>query len=292
MKENLSLYHIFYIVGKTGNISLAAKELYISQPAVSRAIQKLETNLDTQLFKRSSRGVFLTADGRLLFDKIKAAFELVAEGENSIIHNRSRKIPHLRLGTSTTLCRYVLLSYLKPYISAYPQVRISISCQDTYQTLRLLEEEKIDVGLIGKPRNLHGCCFRPIMKVNDTFVAATQYLSAQQQLYPDEPLSHNAVFMMLSEENISRQTINSRLREHNMEPVHILEVSTMDLLIQFAETGLGIAGVVRQFVEKELEKGSLSEVPMGFTFPEREIGFVCRKKEEDFPLLRYFFTND
>ena len=77
-----------------------------------------------------------------------------------------------------------------------------------------------------------------------------------------------------------------------MEPVHILEVSTMDLLIQFAETGLGIAGVVRQFVEKELEKGSLSEVPMGFTFPEREIGFVCRKKEEDFPLLRYFFTND
>lgn len=292
MKENLSLYHIFYIVGKTGNISLAAKELYISQPAVSRAIQKLETNLDTQLFKRSSRGVFLTADGRLLFDKIKAAFELVAEGENSIIHNRSRKIPHLRLGTSTTLCRYVLLSYLKPYISAYPQVRISISCQDTYQTLRLLEEEKIDVGLIGKPRNLHGCCFRPIMKVNDTFVAATQYLSAQQQLYPDEPLSHNAVFMMLGEENISRQTINSRLREHNMEPVHILEVSTMDLLIQFAETGLGIAGVVRQFVEKELEKGSLSEVPMGFTFPEREIGFVCRKKEENFPLLRYFFTND
>ena len=130
------------------------------------------------------------------------------------------------------------------------------------------------------------------MKVNDTFVAATQYLSAQQQLYPDEPLSHNAVFMMLGEENISRQTINSRLREHNMEPVHILEVSTMDLLIQFAETGLGIAGVVRQFVEKELEKGSLSEVPMGFTFPEREIGFVCRKKEEDFPLLRYFFTND
>ena len=292
MKENLSLYHIFYIVGKTGNISLAAKELYISQPAVSRAIQKLETNLDTQLFKRSSRGVFLTADGRLLFDKIKAAFELVAEGENSIIHNRSRKISHLRLGTSTTLCRYVLLSYLKPYISAYPQVRISISCQDTYQTLRLLEEEKIDVGLIGKPRNLHGCCFRPIMKVNDTFVDATQYLSAQQQLYPDEPLSHNAVFMMLGEENISRQTINSRLREHNMEPVHILEVSTMDLLIQFAETGLGIAGVVRQFVEKELEKGSLSEVPMGFTFPEREIGFVCRKKEEDFPLLRYFFTND
>ena len=117
MYEQLSLYHIFQAVAESGNISQAAKTLYISQPAVSRAIQKLEANLDTQLFKRSSRGVFLTADGRILFDKIKAAFELVAEGEDLIIHNSSRKIPHLRLGTSTTLCRYVLLSRLKPYIS-------------------------------------------------------------------------------------------------------------------------------------------------------------------------------
>lgn len=290
MQENLSLYHIFYIVGKTGNISLAAKELYISQPAVSRAVQKLEANLDTQLFKRSSRGVFLTADGRILFDKIKSAFELVAEGEDAIIHNRSRKMPHLRLGTSTTLCRYVLLSRLKPYISAHPHVRISISCQDTYQTLRLLDEEKIDLGLIGKPGNLHGCHFRPIMKVNDTFVATSQYLKTLERLYPGEPISHNAVFMMLDEENISRQTINAKIKEHNMEPVHILEATTMDLLIQFAETGLGIAGVVRQFVEHELQNKILREVSLGFDFPQREIGFVCRKKEEELPLLKYFFS--
>lgn len=49
MQENLSLYHIFYIVSRTGNISQAAKELYISQPAISRAIKKLEDNLDTIL---------------------------------------------------------------------------------------------------------------------------------------------------------------------------------------------------------------------------------------------------
>ncbi|MEI3474723.1 MAG: LysR family transcriptional regulator [Blautia faecis] len=60
MQENLSLYHIFYTVSRTGNISTAAKELYISQPAISRAIKKLENNLDTTLFKRSSRGVTLT----------------------------------------------------------------------------------------------------------------------------------------------------------------------------------------------------------------------------------------
>ena len=71
MQENLSLYHIFYTVSRTGNISTAAKELYISQPAISRAIKKLESNLDTTLFKRSSRGVTLTPDGQILYEKVK-----------------------------------------------------------------------------------------------------------------------------------------------------------------------------------------------------------------------------
>ena len=66
MEQNLSQYKIFYEVAKAGNISKAAKELYISQPAISKAIQKLEQNLDTLLFKRSSRGVTLTPDGELL----------------------------------------------------------------------------------------------------------------------------------------------------------------------------------------------------------------------------------
>ena len=84
MQENLSLYYIFYIVSRTGNISQAAKELYISQPAISRAIKKLEDNLDTILFKRSYRGVTLPPDGQLLYEKEKAAFQLLTEAADSI----------------------------------------------------------------------------------------------------------------------------------------------------------------------------------------------------------------
>ena len=74
-----------------------------------------------------------------------------------------------------------------------------------------------------------------------------------------------------------------------MELSHILEVTSMDLLIQFAKIGLGIACVIREFIEEDLNSGSLVEVPMGFAFPVRQIGFVCRKKEEELPLLRQFF---
>ena len=60
MEQNLSLYRIFYMVANTGSISRAASELFISQPAVSKAVQKLEQSLNTTLFLRSSRGVSLT----------------------------------------------------------------------------------------------------------------------------------------------------------------------------------------------------------------------------------------
>lgn len=290
MQENLSLYHVFYVVGKTGNISKAAKELFISQPAVSRAVQKLESSLNVSLFKRSSRGVILTSDGELLFQKLKGAFSLISEGEELLLHSNSHAVPHLRLGTSSTLCRYVLLSYLKPYISAHPQVRVNISCQSTYQTLQLLDEDKLDLGLIGRPGKLQGYYFYPLLHINDTFVATKQYLKNQQALYSGGSFYQTATFMMLDEKNITRQTIDARLKEHRIELNHILEVTSMDLLIQFAIIGLGVAGVVRQFVETELREGTLVEVPVGFAFPDREIGFVCRKGDEKLPLLKSFFS--
>ena len=77
MNQNLSSYWIFYTVANAGNISKAAKELYISQPAISKSIQKLEENLNCKLFSRSSRGVLLTDEGQLLYGHVKEAFETV-----------------------------------------------------------------------------------------------------------------------------------------------------------------------------------------------------------------------
>ena len=292
MQENLSLYHIFYTVGRTGNISQAAKELFISQPAISKSIQKLEENLGTVLFSRSSRGVTMTPDGAALFEKVREAFSILSEGEDFILHNRYRNIPRLRIGARSTLSKYVLLTHLKSYVASHPEVRINISCQSTYQTLKLLDQGKIDIGLIGRPKNLHGYHFRPLLSISDTFVATRQYLKNQQELYFGEPLFHTATFMMLDEENISRQSVNSELKEHQIELSHILEVTSMDLLIEFAQISLGIACVIREFVESELNQGILVEVPMGMTFSSREIGFVCRKKEEHLPLLCHFFPKD
>ena len=66
MDQNLSLYKVFYTVANTGNISKAASELFISQPAISKSIRKLEQSLDVTLFSRNSRGVQLTEEGEIM----------------------------------------------------------------------------------------------------------------------------------------------------------------------------------------------------------------------------------
>src|SRR5699024_5973787 len=98
MQENLSLYHIFYTVARTGNISGAAKELFISQPAISKSIRKLEENLNTILFLRNSRGVTLTRDGELLYTHVRSAFDSLSLGEQLLARNHELGISQLRIG--------------------------------------------------------------------------------------------------------------------------------------------------------------------------------------------------
>lgn len=289
MEQNLSLYHIFYTTAKAGNISKAAKELYISQPAVSKSIHKLEQNLDTILFTRNSRGVSLTPEGELLYRHTEGAFQSLKAGEETLARHHALGIAQLRIGVSTTLCKYILLPYLQRFIKAYPHVRISISCQSTYHTLELLEKNKIDIGLVGEPvSQKKRFYFQPLQKIQDTFVATKSYFEHLEQREGLLDLPQTATFMMLDEENITRQYVNRVFQEQKMEISHILEVSTMDLLIEFAKIGLGAACVIREFVHKELSGQELVELPLGIHFEPRQIGFACRREEQQLPVIQNF----
>ena len=128
MNQSLSSYRIFYTVANTGNISKAAKELYMSEPAISKSVQKLEESL-AGLFSRSSRGVFLTDEGKLLYEHVRTAFETLSLGEEKLRRSIELGVGHLKLGVSSTLCKYLLLPYLKEFIRRNPHISISISCQ-------------------------------------------------------------------------------------------------------------------------------------------------------------------
>lgn len=282
---NLSLYRIFYAVAQTGNISKAANELYISQPAISKAISKLEENLNITLFIRKSRGVMLTKEGEILLDYIKSAFQALSEGEDAIKKINEFGIGHLTFGVSTTLCKYMLLHYLEEFTKAYPHIRISIRCQSTFETLKLIEDHKVDIGLVGKPNHLKNIEFEPVKEIEDVFVANHIYLdnllmrekisSVNKKSSPK--ILETSNLMLLDEKNITRIFIDEYMKKYNIVTNQILEVSNMDLLIEFSKIGLGIGCVIKEFVQDELNNGTLVEIPLLTPISRREVGFAVTK---------------
>lgn len=276
MESNLNLYYIFYVVAGCKNISAAAKELYISQPAISKAISKLETNLETTLFLRNSRGVTLTQEGQYLYEQVKHAFNFIQNGEEKIKKMNELGVGHITIGVSTTLCKFVLLPYLKEFIKKNPHTKIKISCLTSSETLSALENGTVDIGFIGLPEKTKDLEVLPFMEIHDTFVTTPNYLDHLKirENAAEEALLEHAVFMMLNSENISRKYVERYLSSHNMALSDIMEVGNMDLLIEFAKIDLGIACVIREFVQKELDSKELIELSLGEEIPQRNAGFL------------------
>ena len=275
MNQNLYQYKIFYTVAETGNISRAARELFISQPAISKSISKLEENLNTRLFNRNSRGVTLTPEGTMLYNHVKAAFESISRAEGELLRIQELGIGHIRIGVSTTLCKYILLPYLKNFLSEHPHIRITIENQATAETLSMLEQGHIDIGLIARPRHPRGIDFFPVTDIEDIFVAAPSYLeNLKLREGPQADPFADGTVMPLDQKNMTRRHIDQYLNEHHIEIPHIMEISTMDLLIEFARIGLGVGCCIRECVSSDLANGTLVRIPLESPIPGRTIGFA------------------
>ena len=289
MNNPLSSYHIFYEVAKAGSLSKATGQLYISQPAISKSIQKLEECLNCKLFSRSSRGVVLTEEGDLLYGHVKEAFETLNLGESKLKRSIELGVGHLKIGVSSTLCKYMLLPYLKEFIKKYPYITISISCQSTNDTLKLLEDDKIDIGLIGKPESLKNIDFYHLDEIEDVFVATPGYLNnLKERGIEGDQILGNSTLMLLDKNNMTRQYIDDYLQENHIVIEDSIDISNMDLLIEFAKIGVGVACVIKSFIKEELKDGTLVEVPIGFPIHKREVGFAHKSNQKPSKSLQDF----
>ncbi len=283
MNPNLNLYHIFHTVAKYGNISAAANQLFISQPAISKSISRLEQNLGVTLFIRSSRGVSLTPEGEILQKQIDNAFASIRQGEELLRKAGELGMGHLSIGVSTTLCRYVLLPCLRAFIHQNPHIRISVSCQSSNQTIKSLENGEIDIGLIGESAKAGKLLFDPLREIQDIFVTTKTYLeNLKKRMQFEHTGTHESIYshatlLLLDKDNLSRQYVDRYLSREMIGNDRLIEVTTMDLLIEFARIDMGVACVISDFVKEDLESGKLIRLKSPVAIPRRKIGFAYSK---------------
>ena len=268
--DNLSRYKIFLAVAECKSISKAAAQLYISQPAVSITVKKLEENLGTTLFIRKAKGVDLTEKGRILYENVKKAFRTLSDTEEAIRLQQSTG--HLRIAASNVLCKYFLMPYLKAFTGLYPDTDISITCTSSSAACSMLAQCNIDLALAAKPDNLGTTVYHSLGTIEYVFVCTPAY---RNKLNCDEDkIFEHGNIILLDKDNVSRRHLNHYYAQNKINPLHILEVNEMDLLIEFARMVIGISCVVKQFVAQELRAGSLIEINLSEPIAPREIGFL------------------
>ncbi|EIC95076.1 transcriptional regulator, LysR family [Lachnoanaerobaculum saburreum F0468] len=290
MEQHLAQYRIFFEVAKAGSISKAAKLLYISQPAISKSILRLEENLEIALFTRTSKGVSLTPEGQIFYEYLQNAFSAIEAGEIHLAKIKQFNIGKITIGTSNTLCKYILLPYLNKFMKENPHTMVSIFTQSSDKTSLLLSENKIDIGLVAKPAKTQSMSYINIMEIHDIFVATPAYLSSLKHIFDKgfNPLRDGNI-MLLDKNNATRRFIDNCIEGSKLHLNQSIETGNMELLIEFAKTGIGIACVIKEFIQKELEEGTLVEIemPPDLYIPKREIVFLYDEKNFNPSLIKF-----
>ena len=174
MAVKLELYRVFKEVAETGNISAAAKNLYISQSAVSQSIKQLESALQARLFARSPRGVALTSEGQMLYQYVRSALGLIATGEDKLSQAQQLLLGTLVIGASDTVTSWFLTPYLDEFHRQHPGIRLKIVSGRSAKVLSMLKSGAVDIAFASSPADSAVESW-PCFATHSVFVAAADY---------------------------------------------------------------------------------------------------------------------
>ena len=280
---NLEYYKIFYHVAKSGGITAAAKSLNMSQPAVSQQISALEKQLGVSLLKRNGRGIALTAEGNLLYEYVERGYEEILQGEKRLSQLLHLEAGEVRVGASDMTLRFFLLPYLEKFHQLYPGIKVTVTNGPTPETLRYLEDDRIDFGVVSSPFpdsiNKDDISYTDVREIQDCFVAGRSFIQYRNHMIDLSELA-NLPLITLEGQTSSGRYVTEFLESNNITIHPEFELATSDMIVQFAERSLGVGMVVRDFAKEDLDNGKLFELRLKQRIPPRHIRLVTNTKRQ------------
>ena len=276
MAVKLELYRVFKEVAETGNISLAAKNLYISQSAVSQSIKQLETALQARLFARSPRGVSLTWEGQMLYQYVRSALGLLATGEDKLSQAQQLLLGTLTIGASDTVTSFFLTPYLETFHHQHPGIRLKIVSGRSAKVLSMLKSGAVDIAFASSPSDSSlatWSCFA----THAIFVAGSGYGCDFDHVYTRQEIA-DFPLILLERKASSRVFLEQYFLQSGITLTPEIELSSRSLLVSLAKIGLGVAGVTREFVQDALDSGEIRQLRTDFNIPARSVD-MCTLRE-------------
>jgi DNA-binding transcriptional LysR family regulator len=259
MALNLNLLRSFWHVAQAGSVSRAAQTAFISQPALSKAVQELEKQVGLPLFERGARGVLLTEAGQMLFDHARAIFAIEQEAEGALASFHDIERATLRIGATTTIATYVLPRFLALFQRAHPRVQLKISRDNTRRIEAALCAYELDVALVEGPPHDARLDFQAWREEELICIAAPGHSLAQKAEVTLEDLQQ-CVWVVREDGSGTREVVESALAPYGLPPQNRLEIGGAEGVKQAVAAGLGVAVVSREAAADQIALGKLAVV--------------------------------
>ncbi len=258
---NLNQLKIFYYTAKCGKLSLAAEALHITQPAVTKGIQRFQKFYGIKFFNLFGKKLVLTDAGEVLYEIAEEIFELESQAEESIRDFQQRQKGHIRIDASEAFGTYYLPPTIIAFSKMYPKIRLSVNIMRTENVVSNAASLNCDIGFISYPVNHKKVVMKKIME--DRLLLITP---------PDHPLAKKGSCeakdlegQLLVTHERGSATCNiteAYLKKHDINVFNSLELSSNETVKRVVAEGAGIAIVSRKIAKKEIEAGRLASVPL------------------------------
>lgn len=274
MNINLEYYKVFYYVCLEGSLTAAAQKLCISQPAVSQAVRQLEKEAGARLFFRTSKGVQLTREGELLFRYVKVGVEQLLEGGRMLKRMLDMDMGEVRIGASDMTLQFFLLPFLEQFHRQYPKIKVTVTNAPTPETIRSLEEGKIDFGVVTTPFSCKSGIQKTLVKpIRNVFIAGNSFEQLKGRFLDYSALC-GLPCIFLEKNTSTRAFMDGFLLEKGIELKPEFELATSDMIVQFARRNMGIGCVMEEFAGEAMERGEVFKLTFHEKMPLRHICVV------------------
>jgi DNA-binding transcriptional LysR family regulator len=257
---NLHLLRMFATVVENQSFSRAAEALEVSQPAVSKAVRELESQLDVVLLDRGGRQFQLSEPGKVLYAYAKDIFALEHAAVDAVQAFYAMDRGTLVIGASTTIAAYWLPPLIAAFVREHSGVTVRVQSGNTQAVAQWLLDTVVDVALVEGPVDDERLEQRPWREERMVIVAPRD---SQQGNKPTDPAKLNHRTWILREQGSgSREVVERELSRLGIAIGRVQEVGSNEAIVQSVVAGLGLGMVPRICAEDQIALGKVSELKL------------------------------
>lgn len=256
---NLNQLKIFYLAAKCENLSHAAEELNITQPAVTKGIQRIQEHYEIKLFNRFGKKLIMTDAGKDLYRIAEKIFDLEAQAEESIRDFQEQKKGHIRIHASESFGAYYLPAIINAFCKEHPLLRLSASILPTKTVVENIAALKTDIGFTSNKIEHEKVTCIEILEDQMIFIASSNDPLLNKKRLTVMDLNGRA--MIVHEKgSVPSQIITRFIKENKISVSIPLELSSNRAILKAVSDGLGIALVCRNVAKEGFRSNRLAEL--------------------------------